>query len=64
MYIEMEIGLSAELDCSLPHSFRSSDPRSSRQDLHRSTEKLTETEAGEVLRQLLGYWPEWGSGVD
>lgn len=39
-YPETEVRLFTALDCSLPHSLRSSDPRSIRQDLHKLAEKL------------------------
>lgn len=37
---ETEVRFSTALDYGLPHSFKSSDARASRQDLHRSAENL------------------------
>lgn len=50
---ETEVRLSTALDCSLPHSLRSSDPRSIRQDLHKSAEKLPVGRAGQTDGHVL-----------
>lgn len=47
-HIEKKVRLSSALDCSLPRSFGSLDPRSGIQDLHRSAKKCTVNFMGQL----------------